>query len=111
MADLASKKCVPCEVGTPPLSKDEAERLLLELHEWKLDHDARAIHRAFPFKNFAEAMAFANKVGEIAEQEGHHPDLLVKWGQVIVTLSTHAIKGLSENDFVLAAKIDKLARN
>jgi len=109
MTNLTDKKCVPCEGGVPPLSHGEAEKLLGELHEWKIREDAKQISKEFTFKNFVEALAFANKVGEIAEEEGHHPDMHVSWGRVGIDLSTHAAHGLSENDFILAAKIDALS--
>ncbi|HWO07306.1 MAG TPA: 4a-hydroxytetrahydrobiopterin dehydratase [Candidatus Paceibacterota bacterium] len=105
---LREKKCVPCEGGTMPLTIPAAEALMQEVEGWTLAPDARKISREFSFKNFAEALAFANKIGAIAEEEGHHPDLTVKWGRVGVELSTHAIGGLSENDFILASKIDAL---
>ena len=105
---LAEKKCVPCEGGVMPLTIQEAETLMKELVGWKLTEGARKIEKSVTFKNFAEALAFANAVGAIAESENHHPDLQVKWGSVRVELSTHAIGGLSENDFILAAKIDKI---
>ena len=106
--DLAQKKCVPCEVGGTALTKEEAHVLLAQTPGWQLDEDAKKISRNFKFKDFKEALAFANKVGAIAEGAGHHPDILLKWGKVVVELSTHAIKGLSENDFILAAKIDTI---
>jgi len=82
--------------------------MMKEVPGWKLADDALSISRDFTFKNFADALAFANKIGAIAEEEGHHPDLTVSWGKVGVHLSTHAIGGLSENDFILAAKVDGL---
>ncbi len=106
--DLAQKKCVPCEGGALPLTSSEAVTLLKEVSEWKVAQDAKRISRSFSFKNFAQALAFANKVGAIAEEQGHHPDLHVEWGRVTVELSTHAIGGLSVNDFILAAKIDAI---
>ncbi len=108
MQNLAQKKCIACEDGTTPLNKAEATILLQQLSEWKLSLDAGSLLKTFAFKNFKQALAFGNQVGEIAEQEGHHPDLLIAWGKVDITLSTHAIKGLSENDFILASKIDRL---
>lgn len=105
---LASKKCIPCEGGTVPLFKPRAEELLKELNGWELSPDAKKISKTFSFRNFADALAFTIKVGAVAEEEGHHPDVLLKWGSVGVELSTHAIGGLSENDFILAAKIDEI---
>jgi len=93
-----------------PLTIQEAEALAKEARDWKLSGDVRKISKEWKFKNFADALVFANKVGAIAEEENHHPDLTVKWGSVTAELSTHAIGGLSENDFILAAKIDKLFR-
>lgn len=108
--NLAAKKCVPCEGGAEPLEEDAAIALLEQIPEWRLGADAKSIHRKFEFKNFAEALAFANKVGEIAEAEGHHPDLHVSWGKVGIDLSTHAIGGLSENDFIVASKVDRISQ-
>ena len=105
---LTDKKCVPCEGGTLPLTIQQAEAFLKELNDWTLSPDAKKISKEFKFKNFAGALAFANQIGAIAEAEGHHPDLIVKWGGVGVELSTHSIGGLSENDFILAAKIDEI---
>jgi 4a-hydroxytetrahydrobiopterin dehydratase len=79
-----------------------------QLHEWTLSTDDKSISKTFTFKNFMGAMHFANAIAEIAEQEGHHPDLAISWGKVGVSLTTHAIKGLSQNDFILAAKIDHI---
>ncbi len=106
--DLSAKHCVPCEGGVFPLAQQESEPLMKEIPEWSLADDALSISRTFTFKDFAGALAFANNIGVIAEEEGHHPDLTVSWGKVGVGLSTHAIGGLSENDFILAAKIDQL---
>jgi len=108
MAELVQKQCVACEGFETPLVREEAVILLRQLREWQLSDDAKSISKEFTFKNFAEALAFANKVGAIAEDEGHHPDLAVSWGTVGVFLTTHAINGLSENDFIVAAKIDQL---
>jgi 4a-hydroxytetrahydrobiopterin dehydratase len=105
---LTDQKCVPCEGGMMPLTIQEAETLMKEVSGWTLSGDARKISREFKFKDFAGALAFANNVGAIAEDEGHHPDLTVKWGKVGIELSTHAIGGLSVNDFILAAKIDRI---
>lgn len=104
--DLAQKKCIPCEVGGPPLPVQEAQRLLKEVPLWTLWPGARAISREFKFSNFKTAFGFVEKVAEIAESEGHHPDISLSWGRVEIELSTHAVQGLSENDFIVAAKID-----
>ncbi len=108
MSTLTQKHCVPCEGGIPPMPREEAEKLMAEIPEWKLAEDGLSIHRQFRFGDFAEALGFVNLVGDLAELEGHHPDITIRWNKVDVLLSTHAIKGLSENDFILAAKIDQL---
>ena len=106
---LAKRKCVPCEGGIPPLTKKEAQALMLELEgEWMLIDEAHLLAKSFRFKDFKETMVFINKVADIAEGEGHHPDLTVSYGSATVELMTHAIGGLSENDFIVAAKIDEL---
>lgn len=106
--DLAQKKCVACEGGVAPLTRMEAEAMLTHTPEWTLSADTKSIARDYRFKNFAEALAFVNAVGAIAEIEGHHPGIELGWGKVRTILSTHAIAGLSENDFILAAKIDRI---
>jgi 4a-hydroxytetrahydrobiopterin dehydratase len=106
---LAEKKCVPCEGGTPKLPRARTQELLGQLDGWQLDGDR--IRRRLRFRDFRAAMRFVNAVAELAEAEGHHPDLFVhEWNGVEVSTWTHAIGGLSENDFVLAAKIDRLPR-
>lgn len=105
---LAEKKCVPCEGETSPLARHEAEILLKQVPAWTISEDVKKLSKSFKFKNFKEALGFANSIGAIAEKEGHHPDLSVSWGKTTVVLATHAIKGLSENDFIMAAKIDSL---
>jgi 4a-hydroxytetrahydrobiopterin dehydratase len=105
---LKEKKCKPCEGGVPPLKTDEIEKYKNELQtDWEIIDDKK-IRKSFKFKNFREALDFANKVGEIAEEEQHHPDLHVYYGKVTIDLSTHAIGGLSENDFILASKTENL---
>lgn len=106
--DLAAEKCVPCEGDAVPLTRDEAEQLRADIPEWMLWPDASTISRSFKFKDFKSAFAFAEKVAVLAEAEGHHPDLLISWGRVEIELSTHSIGGLSQNDFILAAKIDRI---
>jgi len=107
MEDLAEKKCVPCEGGVPPLDEPTARRYLASLTGWNLA-DGKRIRKEFAFKDFARALAFVNRVGAIAEAEGHHPDILIhSWNRVRLDITTHAIGGLSENDFILAAKIDR----
>jgi 4a-hydroxytetrahydrobiopterin dehydratase len=105
--DLTKKKCVPCEGGTKPLIPDEYDAFLHnELSGWHAIAETK-IEKNYKFKNFQEALDFISKVGQIAEEEGHHPDIyLHNWNKVRLTLTTHAIKGLSENDFILASKID-----
>lgn len=106
---LTDKKCKPCEGGVPPVSRDEVEELLTNLAGWKLSDDGIRIRREWVAKNFMAAMDFFNRVAELAEDEGHHPDLhLVGYRNVAIELWTHAIGGLSENDFITAAKINEL---
>ena len=105
---LKEKKCVPCEGGVNPITLETTQEYLKEIsHEWDADKN-NSIQRDFDFKDFKSGMAFANKVAEIAEEEGHHPDMHIYYSHVEIDLSTHAIGGLSENDFILAAKIDEL---
>ena len=109
MNDLTKKHCVPCEGGMPPLTVDKEDELLKEIPGWLLLRDAtHMIRRQFKFKDFKEAMAFVNKVADIAESEDHHPDITINYSRVNLELFTHAVDGLSENDFILAAKINKL---
>lgn len=108
-AMLAEKSCTPCRGGVPPLTREEAEQLRAQAPEWGLLDDARRIERTFRFGNFREALAFVQRVGELAEAEGHHPDVSFGWGYATVSLRTKKIKGLHENDFIVAAKIDRLA--
>jgi 4a-hydroxytetrahydrobiopterin dehydratase len=105
---LATKTCTPCRGGIPPLSRDEAAALQTHTPDWELCDGARRIERAFRFGNFREALAFVGEVGELAESEGHHPDLSFGWGYATVSLQTKKIKGLHENDFIMASKIDRL---
>ena len=107
MSGLSSKTCIPCRGGVPPLEGKELENLSRQLPEWKVI-DGHHITRSFKFSDFREALAFVNKVGEIAEEQGHHPDIFLAWGKADVTTWTHAINGLTESDFVLAAKIDEI---
>lgn len=107
VCDLASKRCGPCTAATPPLDAERADELHRAVPSWAMDRGGLA--RGFRFRDFKEALAFVNRVGALAEEEGHHPDILVhRWRNVTLTLTTHAIGGLSENDFILAAKIDAL---
>lgn len=108
-AELTAKKCTACEGDTPALTRDEVDERLPAVPEWKLSDDGKLIRRKYKFADFVSAMAFLQKVGELAEQEQHHPDLhLTGYKNAAVELSTHAIGGLSENDFIVAAKIDRL---
>jgi 4a-hydroxytetrahydrobiopterin dehydratase len=107
MTDLASKNCVQCRGGVPPLTGKELEALAEQVPQWNVV-DEHHITRSFKFPDFRQALAFVNKVGDLAEQQGHHPDILLTWGKVDVTTWTHAINGLTESDFILAAKVDRL---
>jgi 4a-hydroxytetrahydrobiopterin dehydratase len=111
MSELTEKKCVPCEGGVAPLTRPEAEKLMGQLQaDWKLSDDGKSLHREWKFRNFYHTMSFVNAVAHIANAEDHHPDLEVGWGYCRMKYSTHAIDGLSENDFICAAKIDALPR-
>ncbi|MBI5547109.1 MAG: 4a-hydroxytetrahydrobiopterin dehydratase [Deltaproteobacteria bacterium] len=105
--DLASKHCVPCSGGVPKLWGLQLEHYAKQVPEWKVDSEHH-LERTFKFPDFKSALAFTNNVGEVAEAEGHHPDIALSWGKVTVTIWTHKIDGLSEADFVLAAKISRL---
>lgn len=107
MSDLSSKTCVPCRGGVPPLAGAELQGLAHQVPQWRVV-DGHHISRLFEFPDFRQALAFVNKVGEVAESQGHHPDILLSWGKAEVTTWTHKINGLTESDFILAAKIDKL---
>ena len=110
MRSIATKKCVPCESGMPPLDTARTQAYLKAIHkEWRyVAGSPDSIERVFIFKDFAEALKFVDAVGRIAEEERHHPDIDIRYNKVRLSLSTHAIKGLSENVFILAAKIDCL---
>jgi len=108
MTDLAQKSCTPCRGGVPPLEPEAARGLLASVPGWELADDARLIRRSYRFRDFREALAFVGHVGALAEAEGHHPDVSFGWGYATVSLQTKKIKGLHENDFILAAKIDQL---
>ena len=109
MSGLSSKRCVPCEGGTNALETARAEELLGELHgDWAISEDGKEIRRDFMFKGYYRTMAFVNALAWIANNEGHHPDLEVGYNHCLVRYTTHAIDGLSENDFICAAKVDAL---
>ncbi len=104
---LADNKCVPCRGGVPPVEPGKAQELLKQLGSgWSMNKDAH-LERLYTFKDFAQALAFVNKVGAVAENEGHHPDLYLAWGKCKVEIWTHKINGLTESDFFLAAKADR----
>ena len=108
MTELAGKTCTPCRGGEPPLNQAEAERYLQEAPGWALMDGGKRMERKFQLKNFKDALALVNRIGALAEGEGHHPDITFGWGYVTVSLHTHKIKGLHENDFIMAAKINRL---
>jgi len=108
---LAKKKCKPCEGGVPPLTKEAAEVLLKQLKpEWMLIDGGNMLANTYTFRDFVETINFVNKIAAVAEEEGHHPDLTISYNNLGVELMTHAIGGLSENDFILAAKIDEISK-
>lgn len=105
--DLSQKKCIPCSGGVPRLHGNEIETLFEQLHDgWKVIEEQR-LEKEYPFANFKEALKYTNNLGSIAEEEGHHPDIYLSWGKVKVILWTHKINGLSESDFIFAAKCDQ----
>jgi 4a-hydroxytetrahydrobiopterin dehydratase len=105
---LADKKCPPCDGGVPLLTRQQIEPLFAELKGWHLEDGDKRLVRSLKTNNFQESLDLANRIGAIAEEQGHHPDLLVRWGELRIDLWTHAIDGLTESDFVLAAKIDRV---
>ncbi|MDQ3922783.1 MAG: 4a-hydroxytetrahydrobiopterin dehydratase [Actinomycetota bacterium] len=105
MTELANRNCVPCRGDTPPLKGEELEGLRQQVPDWEVVEEHH-LRRAFKFKNFREALGFVNRVGELAEDQGHHPDISFGWGYAEVTVFTHKIDGLTESDFVFAAKVD-----
>ena len=110
MNDLLKKNCVPCEGGIPPLDLSEIHKYQKKIDGWDVKKSEKQIfflEKIFKFKNFISSQNFINKVGEISENENHHPDILFGWGYAKIMVTTHAIEGLSENDFILAAKIDQ----
>ncbi len=108
MTALAQKECVPCKGGVPPLTGQELRRLAKELGGgWQVVREHQ-LEKEYTFKNFRDALTFTNKVGELAEAQGHHPDIYLTWGKVKLTVWTHKVDGLTESDFILAAKADEL---
>lgn len=107
--ELKQKKCIPCEGGISALTQDESKRLLSKLSGWRIDEPVAEIRKRFKFASFMDTIRFVNRMAELAEGEGHHPDFCVRFTVMDVSVTTHAIGGLSENDFILAAKIDQLA--
>jgi 4a-hydroxytetrahydrobiopterin dehydratase len=112
MNDLINKKCVPCEGGVPTLDLSEIHKYQKKVDGWDVRSDSKKIYfleKNFKFKNFLESQNFVNSVGGVSENEGHHPDITFGWGYVKIIIMTHAIEGLSQNDFILAAKIDQIS--
>ncbi len=107
--NLARKHCTPCDGGVPPLTLAQAHELLRLVPDWALEEDGRRLYRAFPSPDFQDAMKLAIRVAEIAEEEGHHPEITVRWGECAIRTFTMKIDGLHENDFILAARIDEIA--
>jgi len=107
MPSLAEKTCVPCKGGIPPLQGEELRKLMQQLPQWKAIKDHHIV-RTYPFPDFKKALDFVNRVGGVAEEQGHHPDILLGWGKAEITLWTHKIDGLTESDLIMAAKIDRL---
>ena len=107
MSELASKTCVPCRGGVPPLKGKELASLQKQVDGWNVVEEHH-ITKTFKFRDFREALKFVNRVGELAEGQGHHPDIFLAWGKAGITLWTHAIDGLTESDFIMAAKMDQL---
>ena len=105
MENLAQQKCVPCESNTPPLSAEEVKAVMQTFPLWSVKNNSR-IEKTVETKDFISSLKLANQIGQLAEDEGHHPDLEISWGKLKISLETHAIGGLSKNDFVMAAKID-----
>jgi len=107
MTELADKTCVPCRGGVPPLKGAELAKLHRVVPRWTVAHEHH-LHREFRFHDFKQALDFVNRVGALAEEQGHHPDILLAWGKAEITIWTHKVDGLTESDFILAAKIDRI---
>src|SRR5437870_2227560 len=108
MSELHTIRCVGCEGGIPALTRDEANQLLTQLKDWKVSDDGKSLSKRFTFKGFYKTMSFVNAIAWIANQENHHPDLYIGYDYCLVHYTTHAISGLTKNDFICAAKIDIL---
>ena len=109
MSELARRTCVPCKGGVPPLKGEELKSLTRQVHGWKVIEEHH-IEKSYDFSDFVSALEFVKAVGAVAEEQGHHPDILLRWGKVTVTIWTHKIDGLTESDFILAAKLDEIPR-
>lgn len=109
MTELAQRKCIPCKGGVPPLAGEDLAKLARQLPGWKVVEEHH-LENSFDFPDFASALEFVKAIGAIAEEQGHHPDILLRWGKVTVTIWTHKIDGLTESDFILGAKIDEVPR-
>ena len=107
MSELASRQCVPCRGGVPPLSGEEIAKLSPQLQGWNVINEHH-LNKSYKFSNFVEAQTFVDRVGQLAEEQGHHPDICFGWGRAEISIWTHKIDGLTESDFILAAKIDEL---
>jgi 4a-hydroxytetrahydrobiopterin dehydratase len=107
MSELAERQCVPCRGGVPPMKGEQITEMSSQLPDWQVVNEHH-LQRLYRFKDFRETLDFVNRVGELAEEQGHHPDICFGWGKADITIWTHKIDGLTESDFVLAAKIDKL---
>ena len=107
MSELAERQCVPCRGGVPPMKGEQINEMSSQLPDWQVVNEHH-LQRSYRFKDFRETLDFVNRVGELAEEQGHHPDICFGWGKADITIWTHKIDGLTESDFVLAAKIDKL---
>ncbi len=107
MSELATLTCVPCEGGVPALKGKPLEEMHRKLPDWEVVNEHH-LHRNFTFPDFAQALAFVDRVGDLAEKQGHHPDIYLSWGKVEITIWTHKVEGLTESDFILAAKIEQL---
>lgn len=107
MSELAERQCVPCRGGVPPMKGEQINEVSSQLPDWQVVNEHH-LQRSYRFKDFRETLDFVNRVGELAEEQGHHPDICFGWGKADITIWTHKIDGLTESDFVLAAKIDKL---